>query len=106
MKQNSNHRTEEEYYLESKRLRAEVMQIADTLKNSPMRFTVTNGIKMDVEVTKSDLKTIASKNTQDNRFNAFKNKLAQDIRGLYAKLKTRVCLNHMQLLIRKLLMLK
>lgn len=31
MKQNSNHRTEEEYYLESKRLRAEVMQIADTL---------------------------------------------------------------------------
>jgi hypothetical protein len=96
MKQNSNHRTEEEYYLESKRLRAEVMQIADTLKNSPMRFTVTNGTKMDVEVTKSDLKTIASKNTQDNRFNAFKNKLAQDIRGLYAKLKTRVCLNHMQ----------
>lgn len=67
MKQNSNHRTEEEYYIESKRLRAEVMQIADTLKNCPMRFTVTNGIKMDVEVTKSDLKTIASKNTQDNR---------------------------------------
>ena len=34
MKQNNNHRTEEEYYIESKRLRAEVMQIADTLKNS------------------------------------------------------------------------
>ena len=87
MKQNSNHRTEEEYYLDSKRLRAEVMQIADTLKNCPMRFTVTNGIKMDVEVTKSDLKTIASKNTQDNRFNAFKNKLAQDIRGFIEKAK-------------------
>ena len=86
MKQN-NHRTEEDYYIESKTLRAEVMQIADTLKNCPMRFTVTNGIRMDVEVTKSDLKTIASKNTQDNRFNAFKNKLAQDIKGFIEKAK-------------------
>ena len=40
---------------------------------------------MDVEITKSDLKTIVSKNTQDNRFNAFKNKLAQDIRGFLEK---------------------
>ena len=40
---------------------------------------------MDVEVTKSDLKTIVSKNTQDNRFNAFKNKVAQDIKGFIEK---------------------
>ena len=40
---------------------------------------------MDVEITKSDLKTIVSKNTQDNRFNAFKNKVAQDIRGFLEK---------------------
>ena len=50
-----------------------------------MRFVVTNVITMDVEITKSDLKTIVSKNTQDNRFNAFKNKVAQDIRGFLEK---------------------
>ena len=52
-----NQRTEEKYYIESKRLRAEVMQIADALKDNPLRFTVTNGITMEVEITKSDLKT-------------------------------------------------
>ena len=57
-------RTEEDYYLESKRLRAEVMKMADALKDSPLRFTVTNGITMDVEITKSDLKTVLSKNGQ------------------------------------------
>ncbi len=61
------------------------MQMADSLRDNPLRFTITNGITMDVEVTKSDLKTIVSKNTQDNRFNAFKNKLAQDIRGFLEK---------------------
>ena len=40
---------------------------------------------MDVEITKSDLKTIVSKNTRDNRFNAFKNKVAQDNRGFLEK---------------------
>jgi len=80
-----NQRTEEEYYIESRRLRKETMQMADALKGSPMRFVVTNVITMDVEITKSDLKTIVSKNTQDNRFNAFKNKLAQDIRGFLEK---------------------
>ena len=78
-------RTEEDYYNESRRLRAETMQMADSLRDNPLRFTVTNGITMDVEVTKSDLKTIVSKNTQDNRFNAFKNKVAQDIRGFIEK---------------------
>ena len=78
-------RTEEDYYNESKRLRLEVMRMADTLRDNPMRFTVTNGITMEVEITKSDMKTIVSKNTQDNRFNAFKNLLARDIKGFLEK---------------------
>lgn len=78
-------RTEEEYYRESKRFRMETMHMAETLKDHPMRFTVTNVITMEVEITKSDIKTIVSKNTQDNRFNAFKNKIAQDIRGFLEK---------------------
>ena len=83
-------RTEEEYYIESKRLRAETMRMAEALKDNPMRFVITNVITMDVEVTKSDLKTIVSKNTQDNRFNAFKNKIAQDIRGFLEKSPSRM----------------
>ena len=80
-----NKRTEEDYFIESKRYREETLRIADALKDSPMRFVITNVITMDVEITKSDLKTIVSKNTQDNRFNAFKNKVAQDIRGFIEK---------------------
>ena len=76
---------EKDFYEESKRLRGEVMRLADDLKNNPIRFTITNGITMKMEITKSDLKTIVSKNTQDNRFNAFKNKLAQDIPGFIEK---------------------
>ena len=45
-------RTEEEFYNESRRLRAETMLMADTLRDNPLRFTITNGITMDVEVTK------------------------------------------------------
>ncbi len=78
-------RTQEDYYNESRRLRAETLLIADTLRDNPLHFTITNGITMKVEVTKSDLKTIVSKNTQDNRFNAFKNKIAQDIKGFLEK---------------------
>ena len=78
-------RTDNEYYIESRRFRDEVLQIANTLKDNPLRFTITNVITMNVEITKSDLKTVASKNTQDNRFNAFKNKLAQDIKGFIEK---------------------
>ena len=80
-------RTQEDYYNESRRLRAETLLIADTLRDKPLHFTITNGITMNVEVTKSDLKTIVSKNTQDNRFNAFKNKIAQDIKGFLEKAK-------------------
>ncbi len=43
-------RTEEEYYLESKRLREETIRMADALKDNPMRFVVTNVITMDVEI--------------------------------------------------------
>ena len=79
------HRTEEEYYKESKRLRAEVLAQADTLKEHPMHFTITNGITMEVEITKTDLKTIVSKASRDNKFNAIKNALAKDIRGYLEK---------------------
>lgn len=72
-------RTQEDYYKESKRLRDEVLQQANLLKGNPLRFTVTNGIVMDVEITKSDLKTIVSKASRDNKFNAIKNLLAKDI---------------------------
>ena len=78
-------RTQKDYYNESRRLRTEALLIADTLKDNPLHFTIANGITMDVEVTKSDLKTIVSKNTQDNRFNAFKNMMAQDIKGFLEK---------------------
>ena len=72
-------RTEDYFYRESKRLRMEVLQMADALKEEPMRFTITNGIRMNVEITKSDLKTIVSKASRDNKFNAIKNVLEKDI---------------------------
>ena len=78
-------RTEDDFYRESKRLRKEVLQMADSLKSSPMRFTITNEITMDVEITKSDLKTIVSKASRNNKFNAIKNALAKDIRGYLEK---------------------
>ena len=63
-------RTEDDFYRESKRLRMEVLEMAESLKAEPMRFTITNGIRMNVEITKSDLKTIVSKASRDNKFNA------------------------------------
>ena len=78
-------RTEEEYYIESKRLRAEVLKQAELLKGSPLRFIITNEITMHVEITKTDLKTIVSKNVGDDKFNAIKNALAKDIPGYLAK---------------------
>ena len=65
-------RTADDFYRESKRLRKEVLQMADALKYSPLRFTITNEITMDVEITRSDLKTIVSKASRDNKFNAIK----------------------------------
>ena len=78
-------RTDNDFYIESKRIRSEVLQMADNLKAHPMRFTITNGITMEVEITKSDLKTILSKNVRNNQFNAIKNALAKDIRGYLEK---------------------
>ena len=72
-------RTQEDYYKESKRIKREVLQLAELLIGNPMRFTISNGITMDVEITKSDLKTIVSKASHDNKFNAIKNALAKDI---------------------------
>jgi hypothetical protein len=79
------HRTQDDYYVESKRLRREVLQIAERLKDQPLRFIITNEITMRVEITKTDLKTLVSKNVRDNKFNAIKNALAKDIPGYLAK---------------------
>jgi|GEM_PF-956872 len=76
-----------DYYQESKRLRSRVMELANKLIGHPKLFTITKGIKMDVEITKSDLKTIVSKNTADNKFNAIKNAMAMDIAGYLRKSK-------------------
>lgn len=73
------------YYAESRRLRREALDMAEALKGKPMRFVAVNGITMDVEITKSDIKTIVSKNTQNNKFNAFKNALAKDLKGFITK---------------------
>ena len=78
-------RTSEDYYRESKRIREEVLQQAELLKGNPLHFTITNGITMRVEITKSDLKTIVSKASRDNKFNAIKNALAKDIPGFLKK---------------------
>ena len=77
--------TQEYYYRESKRIRAEVLQQAELLKGNPMHFVITNEITMHVEITKNDLKTIVSKNVGDDKFNAIKNALAKDIPGYLAK---------------------
>lgn len=78
-------RTQEDYYKESKRIKKEVLQQAELLIGNPMRFTISNGITMDVEITKSDLKTIVSKASRDNKFNAIKNALAKDIPAFLLK---------------------
>ena len=78
-------RTEEDYYVESKRIRKEVLEMAEVLKECPLRFTITNGITMDVEITKSDLKTVLGKNVRSNKFNAIKNALARDLRSYLEK---------------------
>ena len=80
-------RTADDFYRESKRLRKEVLQMADALKYSPLRFTITNEITMDVEITRSDLKTIVSKASRDYKFNAIKNALTKDIPSFLKKSK-------------------
>lgn len=67
------------------RAAAEVLQEAEFLKGNPMRFTISNGITMEVEITKSDLRTLVGKSTRSNKFNAIKNALARDIVGYLNK---------------------
>lgn len=74
-----------DFYKESKRIREEVLQQAESLKSSPLNFIITNVITMRVVITKTDLKTIVSKNVGDDKFNAIKNALAKDIPGYLAK---------------------
>ena len=77
--------TSDDYYKKSKRIREEVLQQAELLKGKPLQFIITNEITMRVVITKSDLKTIVSKNVGDDKFNAIKNALAKDIPGYLAK---------------------
>lgn len=76
-----------DFRIESRRLRSEVISLAESIKNNPITFRISNGIDIDVEITKSDLKTIVSKNTSDDKFNAVKNALAKDIKGYIKKAK-------------------
>ena len=78
-------RTQDDYYTESLRLRAIVINKAKELIDHPMKFTIYNGILMNVEVTNSDLRSLANKNTRNNKFNAIKNALAMDIQGYLEK---------------------
>jgi hypothetical protein len=43
-------RTQDDYYVESRRLRAVVMDMAKELIGHPITFTIFNGIVMNVEV--------------------------------------------------------
>lgn len=76
---------QKDYFVESRRLRAIVMAKAKELKGNPITFVITNGITMHVEITNSDLRVIANKNTRNNKFNAIKNVLAMDIKGYLEK---------------------
>ena len=78
-------RTQDDYYAESLRLRAVVINKAKELIDHPMKFTIYNGIFMNVEVTNSDLRSLVNKNTRNNKFNAIKNALAMDIQGYLEK---------------------
>ena len=48
---NINDVKEKDYYLESKRLRKEALEIAEIYKGNPKRFSISNGIDMEVEIT-------------------------------------------------------
>lgn len=74
-----------DWHKEAVKNRNNTLSIAESLKGNPMKFSTDNGIHMDIEMTKTDLKTIVSKATSDNKFNAIKNKLAQDIPGFISK---------------------
>ncbi len=74
-----------DYYKENKRLKAEAMAETEKFRQNPMIFQIENGFPMFVEISKKDIKTITSKNTEDDLFNAIKNALAKDIKGYLKK---------------------
>ncbi len=76
-----------DYYEDSMRFREEALAVAEVLKGNPKYFNFNNGISGCMEITKSDIKTIVSKKTSDNKFNAFKNLVAKDIQGFITKAK-------------------
>ena len=63
----------EDYFIESRRLRALVMAKAKQLKGNPITFVITNVITMHVELTNSELTVIDNKNTRKKKYNAIKN---------------------------------
>lgn len=74
-----------DYHKENKRLKAEAMAKAKMFPQNPMVFQIENGFPMLVEVSRTDIKTLTSKNTEDDLFNAIKNALAKDIEGYLKK---------------------
>ena len=56
-----------------------LLQYGDKLKGNPIIVRFSNGIQGVLEITKSDIKTIAFKNIPDYEFNEEKNILALDI---------------------------
>ncbi len=76
-----------DYDKKNEQVRKETLEWADSIANKPIRFSITNGIKMDVEVSKADIKKLVYKSIKDSKFNAIKNKLAQDVKGYIKKAK-------------------
>ena len=74
-------------YQRAKKAREEALAIAETFKGKPKRFAVDNGIKMDMEMSRQDIKTLVGKNTPDDEFNLLKNEAAKDIPGFMKKAK-------------------
>ena len=66
-------------YQRAKKAREEALAIAETFKGKPKRFAVDNGIKMDMEMSRQDIKTLVGKNTPDDEFNLLKNEAAKDV---------------------------
>lgn len=78
-------RTKDEYWAEAKRLRELLIEKASYLKNNPITRSFSNAIEGTLEITYSDVKRLVNKNTSDNKFNAFKNVLAQDYEHIIDK---------------------
>jgi len=76
-----------DYYARAKKFRKLALKNAEKYNGAPLRISINNGVIGTLEVSKSDIKTIVSKNTDDNKFNAWKNELALDIVSCIKKSK-------------------